>query len=94
MKFNPITKKLFSDDGQLIKKVNCPYKMQWDDLSPIDNEINIKRCSICDHNIIDTANLNDVQLLNLVRENPKTCFKINFNQQNLKITTNGNMVRK
>lgn len=35
VKFNPITKKIYTDNGDLIKKLYCPYIMQWGDLTQI-----------------------------------------------------------
>ena len=34
MKFNPLTKTLYTDDNKLIKKMYCPYTLrQWSDFS-------------------------------------------------------------
>mgnify|MGYP000013992793 CR=1 FL=1 len=83
MILNPITNELFSDSGILIKKLECPYKIAWKDLEVI-NKVS-RNCSVCDHLILDTAFFNDEELLELVNTNPATCFKININQENLKI---------
>lgn len=87
MILNPITNELFSDSGILIKKLECPYKIAWKDLEVI-NKVS-RNCSVCDHLILDTAFFNDEELLELVNKNPATCFKININQENLKIMTKG-----
>ena len=39
--------------------------------------------------IIDTESLTDESLIHIVRQNPKTCLKIDLNQHNLKIISNG-----
>lgn len=83
MILNPITKELFSDSGILIKKLECSYKMEWKDLEVI-NKVS-RNCSVCDHQILDTAFFTDDALLVVVSNNPATCFKVNVNQENLKI---------
>lgn len=83
MVLNPITNELFSDSGILIKKLECPYKIEWKDLEVI-NKVS-RNCSVCDHQILDTAFFTDDALLEVVSNNPATCFKVNVNQDNLKI---------
>ena len=85
MKFNPITKILYTDDNELIKKMYCPYpSLQWHDLSSIDGSMD-RFCDICEHNVIETKGYSDKVLLKLLEEDPNTCLKIDWNQQNIKI---------
>jgi hypothetical protein len=86
MKFNPITKSLYTDNGQFVKKLNCPYKINWEDMEVIDSTN--RKCLNCDHMVVDTATLTDEQLFEMVRQNSSTCFKIDLNQSNLKIVLN------
>lgn len=82
MKFNPITKTLFTDDGKFIKKIGCPYRIAWQNL--ISTEFKeVKTCDLCDKTIHDTAYLSDEIALNLAREDSGTCFKVDINQHNL-----------
>ncbi|MFN5848104.1 MAG: hypothetical protein ACK43K_06410 [Chitinophagales bacterium] len=32
MKFNPIKNELYTDSGELLKKLHCPYRMAWEDM--------------------------------------------------------------
>jgi len=85
MKFNPITNKLYTDDNKLIKKMHCPYpSLKWSDLSSIDSSVS-RFCNICEHNVIATKDYSDKALLQLLQEEPSTCLKIDFNQENLRI---------
>jgi hypothetical protein len=88
MKFNPITKDVFSDNGQFIKQLNCPFKKIWDNLLNT-NESHKKICDTCNHDIIDTSKFDDKKLIEIVKKNPDTCLKIDLNQHNIKIFTNG-----
>ena len=85
MKINIDSKELFTDMGQFIKKLDCPYKMQWENLKPNANDNRTRQCNTCDHAIIETAFCTDEELLQMVKSNKDSCFKINLNQDNLKI---------
>jgi hypothetical protein len=87
MKYDPLTKKLYTDRYNIIKKLNCPYKMQWNNL--LGHKSPNKQCSICDSLIINTDKIEDEKLLNMVREKPESCLKINLNQDNIRIISKG-----
>ena len=87
MKFNPITKDIYTDKDVYVKTLNCPYKMIWDELETTNSTI--RKCANCNHFIIDTEFLSDDELLKIVRQNPDTCLKINLNQLNIKTVSNG-----
>ncbi len=84
MKFNPITNKLFSDDGNFIKQLHCPYKVEWDTLE-VNSYNGNRSCVICEREIIDTDHLKDSDILSFIKDNPSGCLKLNFNQENLEI---------
>ena len=86
MKFNPITKDLFTDEHQLIKKLHCPFNVKWSELH--GNETS-RQCAKCNHSVINTKDLTDKFLLEMVKDNPKTCLRVSYNQDNIQITTNG-----
>lgn len=87
MKFNPLTKDVFTDKDVFIKKLNCPFKMKWANLEATSTSN--RKCTNCNSIIIDTAVLTDDDLLEMVRKNPGTCLKIDLNQHNIKIISNG-----
>lgn len=87
MKFNLLTNELFTNNNELIKKLYCPYKLNWDEMEYDD--FNSKKCSICQSQIIDTKLLSDDQVKEKYLENNNTCFKIDLNQDNIEIITNG-----
>lgn len=85
MKFNPITKTLYTDDNQLIKKMYCPYSsLQWSDLSQIDGSMD-RFCNICESSVVETKDMSDESLLVLLQENPETCLKVDWKQKNVRI---------
>ena len=92
MKFDPINKEVFTDNGEFIKQMNCPYNIKWDNLE--ETSKTSRKCSNCDQLIINTEYVSDAELLFMVRENSDTCLKIDLNQNNLKIITNGILGQK
>jgi Fe-S-cluster-containing dehydrogenase component len=87
MKFDPLSKHIYTDKGEFVKTMNCPYKMTWDNLEITNSTM--RKCTNCDHLIVDTESISDEDLLKIVRQNPDTCLKIDLNQHNLKIVSNG-----
>ena len=92
MKFDPLTKDIYTDKDEFVKTMNCPYKMNWDNLEVINSTS--RKCTNCNHLIVETANLTDDNLVKLVKENPNICLKIDLNQQNIKIISNGILGQK
>ena len=92
MKFDPITKDIYTDKGEFIKRMNCPYRISWDNLEATNSTM--RKCSVCDHSIVDTENISDDDLLNMVKQNPNTCLKIDLNQNNIKLLANGILGQK
>lgn len=84
MLLNPITRKLYTDSGEFIKEIKCPLNMQWDQMgsSSISNS---RLCKQCNHEVIDSLNLNETELLEMVKQNEKTCLKVDLNQENIRV---------
>lgn len=92
MKFDPLTKDIYTDKDEFVKTMNCPYKMSWDSLEATSSTL--RKCANCDHLIVDTEGLTDDDLLKIVIQNPDTCLKIDLNQLNIKIISNGILGQK
>lgn len=87
MKFDPLKKEVYTDHGEFIKKMYCPFRVNWEDLERTTKES--RTCKTCAHLIVDTEQLTDTEILHLVKENPNTCLKIDLHQPNITIVTNG-----
>ena len=62
MKFNPLTQTLYTNDGQRIKKIHCPYpSLKWSELSTIEGKMD-KVCSLCESRIVETKEYSDEAL--------------------------------
>ena len=85
MKFNPHTNRLFTDDGRLLKRLHCPFRLDWNKLGPTDDP-GARSCHICQHAVTDTAQRTEDELLALMSANPKACLKVDLSQDNLTLT--------
>ena len=85
MKYNPITKQLFTKDNRFIRQLHCPLGKHWEQLTPASN-LQAKICNTCQKAVLDTSLLKDEEVLKLVSNDPHTCLKVDLNQSNLTIT--------
>lgn len=90
MLLNPITKELFNDKGEFIKKMECPKGMKWESLSNDGETFQKKYCQQCHNTVIDTSFFNDEKLTLMVNEKPTICLKVSLLQSNLIITMKKN----
>jgi hypothetical protein len=85
MKYNPISKELYTNDGIFVKKLHCPLSKQWGELSQT-NLLKGKMCDHCQSTVYDTSLFEDNEVVSLLQNNEHTCLKVNLNQSNLTIT--------
>ena len=84
MKFNPITKELFTDNNLLIKKLECPFNINWKDLSLTTTD-GVRSCNLCEKTITDTNALTDEVVVEMVKLDANICLKVNLNQANIRM---------
>ena len=85
MKYNPLTKTLFTNDGEILKKLYCPRFKQWEELAQ-SNVVASRHCDHCEKSVLDTSNLSDLELRRLVDHAPDACLKVDLNQDNITVT--------
>jgi hypothetical protein len=84
MKFNPLTKRLYTDDKFLLKQLHCPYWISWDGLRATDEQ-GVRLCKVCERKITDTAGLRDEEVLSILERDPEACLRVSLNQENLRV---------
>ncbi len=84
MKFNPISRKLYTDSNVPIKQLNCPYSMRWRELA-VNEDKSSRRCEVCGKGIMDTQGLSDAVVLEAVRRDPAACLKLDLSQENIRM---------
>ena len=83
MKFNPITNNLYTNEGEFLKKLYCPYDISLDELKEVDKVHSL--CAKCNHIVLDSAFLKEDKIKLIFKQNKKTCLKLDFNQENVDI---------
>jgi hypothetical protein len=82
MKFNPIKRILYTDGGEVIKKLECPFTVSDDSYSHTGSD---EFCHICNQPVVDTSKASDAELMRLASQHPGLCLKVDPAQQNLQI---------
>ena len=67
-------KNIFSDDGNLLKVIDCPRNVRGSDL--IQTSDNQFHCDGCEKQVVATDYLSEPTIVQLLADNPKTCLKI------------------
>ena len=84
MKFNPGTKQLFTDSGELVKVLRCPLPMRWEQLTAEAGEPH-RSCTYCDRGVLDTAVMSEEEVVAAVRADASTCLCVRAGQPNLSL---------
>jgi hypothetical protein len=88
MQFNPETKALYTDEGELVKVLHCPLRKQWDQLALLPVKPH-RTCANCERMVLDTAAMTDAEVLSAVRADPSTCLAVSSRQANVTILHRG-----
>lgn len=83
MIFDPQTQTLYTENGDIIKKLFCPYPIDWHSLEKVQDKA--RKCSTCNHLVLDTACYTEQVLVEILNSNAHTCLKIESYQTNIKI---------
>jgi hypothetical protein len=76
MKFKIATKELFTNEGILIKKMQCPINVDWEKMQPGKNDLE-RICCHCNKSVLNTDYLTDEEVLFLLKKDADKCLKIN-----------------
>ena len=82
VRFDPSTKALFTDSGELVKILRCPLQMRWEQLS-VNTGSPHRVCSECAHSVLDTAEMSDAEVLAAVQMDLTTCLRVRASQANV-----------
>lgn len=76
MKYNIDTKELYTDNGLLVKKMQCPISVDWGTMEPGKNDLE-RICNLCNKSVLDIEHLSDDEVYFLLMQQPDTCLKLN-----------------
>jgi hypothetical protein len=84
MKYFLPTRSLYTDKGELIKRLECPKRKRWVDLSQGD-ETAYRTCDQCDRSVYDTAKLSEGEVLQLLERERGACLRVSAYQENVEV---------
>jgi len=82
--FNPIKKQLLTEDGKLLKKLNCPFSINWEDLKKTKPQEN-RECHLCSKQIVNSSSVTTEELMTKIKLNPDICLKVDLEQNNIRV---------
>ena len=71
---NIIDNNIYTEKGELLKKIDCPKKVSIKDLRK-DKDKSLY-CKNCEKNILDTEYMSKENLINILKKDKNTCLKI------------------
>lgn len=80
MKIDPTDSSLYTDSGQFLKTLACPYGKSWDAMNATSQGRRI--CDTCSRVVHDTSSLSDNDLLSLLEHDPGACLMVSPRQSN------------
>ncbi len=88
MQFNPETKALYTDAGELIKVLHCPLRKRWEQLTLLSVSAH-RTCASCERTVLDTSGMTEAEVVAAVNTDPSTCLAVSARQSNVTILHNG-----
>ncbi len=74
MEFDSNTKTLKSANGELIKIIDCPIKIDCVDLKPVSGSLVNHYCDKCNKNVLNINDMTCEQVKAIVQYDPNVCF--------------------
>ncbi len=85
MRFNPETRILRTNTGDLIKEMHCPLQKRWEEMTPIGSDDRARHCGGCEKSVHSTEGLTDAEVLRLMRKDREACLMVRLDSPNLTI---------
>jgi len=76
MKYLASEGKLLTDDGRMIKELDCPLNKEWDNLTKLNERDSLRRCGACSRNVLDISSLCEEQVVAIVGYDPQVCVHV------------------
>jgi len=84
MRLNISSGELFTDDGVFLKRLHCSKSQKWKDLATSHSPTG-RFCDFCSRQVVDTDNLSDTDVIDIVQKDPSTCLSLKLSQNNIEI---------
>ena len=87
MKIDPSDASLYTDSGEYLKALHCPFHRQWKQMKPAI--AGGRTCDTCSRKVHDTSILSDAQLVELLKHDPEACLMVSPLQKNCSVVPIG-----
>lgn len=84
MKFDPGTRRLYTDGGELLKELHCPKAKLWKELRRCKDGIH-RFCDACETRVLETSALSEAQIKDILQRDPDACLKVSTAQTNISL---------
>lgn len=85
MRFDPVSKRLSTDDGRFIKELHCPLQKRWDEMEPVGDGDRVRTCGSCRKNVHNLEGMSDYEVLRRFRGEREECVMLRLDSPNLTI---------
>ena len=87
MKIDPSDASLYTDSGEFLKTLHCPFDRRWERMKPAIP--GVRTCDTCSRRVYDTSPMTDAQLMALLQRDPEACLMVSPLQKNCTVVPVG-----
>lgn len=88
MVYNRSTRELKTDDGKLLKKLDCPLDKKWAQLKMIPGDSTKRHCESCKKSVVNLQGMSEYEVELLFQQSPNCCVSFTIPSNNIKWTRN------
>ena len=92
MKIDPSDDSLYTDSGEFLKTLHCPFSKRWELMKP-DNP-GVRTCDTCSRRVHDTSPMTDAELIALLHHDPEACLMVSPLQKNCTVVPIGKQKKR
>ncbi|MBC8135787.1 MAG: hypothetical protein H8F28_07885 [Fibrella sp.] len=85
MQYDTQTYELRTDEGKLLKKLNCPIHKEWSQLHVIPGDETKRRCGVCEKSVVNLVGKSDEEAEALFEKSPDCCVCIVRGSRNVRV---------
>jgi hypothetical protein len=87
MKIDPSDASLYTDSGEFLKTLHCPFDSRWERMK--FTTPGVRTCDTCSRTVHDTSPITDAQLVELLHRDPEACLMVSPLQENCTVVPIG-----
>lgn len=84
MKINLGTGRLYTNSGQLLKKMDCPRDQRWQQMV-LDGSTDVRLCSQCQQKVTDITFKSEEEVSGILLKNPLACLHLDLERSSIRV---------